>query len=329
MRTYSWARGEPIRDESLFVGCAEVVQDLVQLVDVVAALEEGTCRRGARRECSRRTRRQLEIVSVSPGGWRKSSQGPVELRTGFCVALEAQHDLGGPVPSGSDVLGHVACVLLGVHGETPGQTKIADLELAVGIDEQVTGLQISVQDVGRVDILETAQDLVDEGLEVGVGEGLAGSDNGSQIAFHELCQMVSTECHRAELDDHRTLVEIGLVEVVWAGNVHVIETCDLRPLVRTVASMLSRRWTSYVAVAAEVLQQLDLAQGTLREDLLAEDIGDLLDGHTFAGLVVGGSAVRRISICMSAQVPREDRPTRQCRMRPGPAPLSRCIARRR
>jgi hypothetical protein len=37
-----------------------------------------------------------------------------------------------------------------------------------------------------------------------------------------------------------------------------------------------------------VLQQLDLAQRALGEDLLAEDIGDLLDGYAFAGLVVGG-----------------------------------------
>jgi hypothetical protein len=42
---------------------------------------------------------------------------------------------------------------------------------------------------------------------------------------------------------------------------------------------------------SEVLQELDFAQGTLGQDLLAEDIGDLLDGHALAGLVVGGSAV--------------------------------------
>ena len=109
------------------------------------------------------------------------------VRTGFCVALEAQHDLGGAVPSRSDVLGHVARILLRVHGETPGKTKIADLELAVGVDEQVAGLEVTVEDVGRVDVLEAAQDLVDEGLEVCVGEGLAGADDGGKIALHELC----------------------------------------------------------------------------------------------------------------------------------------------
>jgi len=43
--------------------------------------------------------------------------------------------------------------------------------------------------VGRVDIFQTAKDLVDKGLEMGIGEGLARPDNGSQIAFHELCSV--------------------------------------------------------------------------------------------------------------------------------------------
>lgn len=44
----------------------------------------------------------------------------------------------------------------------------------------------------------------------------------------------------------------------------------------------------YISVAAEVLEQLDLAEGALSQDLLAEDIGHLLDGDTLAGLDVGG-----------------------------------------
>jgi hypothetical protein len=35
-----------------------------------------------------------------------------------------------------------------------------------------------------------------------------------------------------------------------------------------------------------MLQKLDLSQGTLRQNLLAEDIGNLLDGHALVGLVV-------------------------------------------
>lgn len=66
------------------------------------------------------------------------------VRTRFCVALEAQHDLWGSVPSSSDVLSHVSGILLRVHGETSCQTKVTNFELAVGIDEQVTGLEITM-----------------------------------------------------------------------------------------------------------------------------------------------------------------------------------------
>ena len=40
----------------------------------------------------------------------------------------------------------------------------------------------------------------------------------------------------------------------------------------------------------EMLQQFDLSQGALSQDLLAEDVGDLLDGDAFAGLSVLGGA---------------------------------------
>lgn len=43
---------------------------------------------------------------------------------------------------------------------------------------------------------------------------------------------------------------------------------------------------THVAVASEVLQQLDLSQRPLGQDLLAEHIGDLLDGDAFTRLHV-------------------------------------------
>lgn len=45
-------------------------------------------------------------------------------------------------------------------------------------------------------------------------------------------------------------------------------------------------------MASEVLKELDLTQGALGQDLLAEDIGDLLDGDALVALVVDSSAVR-------------------------------------
>ena len=43
-----------------------------------------------------------------------------------------------------------------------------------------------------MDVLEAAQNLVDERLEMGIGQRLAGTDDGCQVAFHELCVNIST-----------------------------------------------------------------------------------------------------------------------------------------
>lgn len=77
------------------------------------------------------------------------------------VVGEAQHDLWGTIPPGGDVLGHEALVS-GSFGRwrlptrrcvSTGQTKVADFELAIGIDEQVTRLKVTVEHVGRVYVL--------------------------------------------------------------------------------------------------------------------------------------------------------------------------------
>jgi hypothetical protein len=113
------------------------------------------------------------------------------ILTGLGVALEAQHNLWRTVPSRSHVFGHISSILLRIDGETSSQTKIANLELAVGVHKQVSGLEIAMEHIGRVDVFQAAQDLVDEGLEVGVGKRLAGSDDSGQIALHQLCEPVS------------------------------------------------------------------------------------------------------------------------------------------
>ena len=47
-----------------------------------------------------------------------------------------------------------------------------------------------------------------------------------------------------------------------------------------------------------MLQELDLAQGALGQDLLAEDIGDLLDGDALVGLVIHCRAVNVLSVAL-------------------------------
>lgn len=146
--------------------------------------------------------------------------------TGLSVALETQHDFGSSVPAGGYIFGHVPRIFLWVHRETSGQTKITNLQLAIGVDEQISRLQVSMKHVRRVNILETAQNLVDEGLEMGIGERLTRPNDGGQVAFHEL--YMPSALYRAWSRAGHTLVEVALVEVVRARNVHIVETCYLQ-----------------------------------------------------------------------------------------------------
>jgi len=92
--------------------------------------------------------------------------------TSFCVALEAQHDLGSSVPTGCHVFGHESNVGLCIVAESARQTKVADFEFTVRVNEQVARLKIAMEDIGGMDIFESTADLVNEVLEVGVCQRL-------------------------------------------------------------------------------------------------------------------------------------------------------------
>lgn len=57
------------------------------------------------------------------------------------------------------------------------QAEVAYLELTVGVNEEISGLQITVDDTRGVNVLHAPQDLVGKVLDVLVGERLAGSDD--------------------------------------------------------------------------------------------------------------------------------------------------------
>jgi hypothetical protein len=64
---------------------------------------------------------------------------------GLGVLLGAKDDLGCSVPAGGDVLGEdMGCVVFD-GGDGAGQAKIGDLDSAVGIEEDVGGLEIWVR----------------------------------------------------------------------------------------------------------------------------------------------------------------------------------------
>ena len=68
----------------------------------------------------------------------------------------------------------------------PGEAKVADLEDAVGVDEEVAGLDITVHDFGRVEVLDPAQQLVEEHLDVVGREVLRRDDDLVQVRLHQL-----------------------------------------------------------------------------------------------------------------------------------------------
>ena len=80
-------------------------------------------------------------------------------------------------------------------------------------------------------------------------------------------------------------------------------------------------------MTSKMLQQLYFPQRSLRQNLLAEDIGDLLDSHTFLSLGVGRRTVTSIRQYISRdRTQHRLKRTRQYRKLLGQAPWSRYIS---
>mmetsp|Transcript_27500 Transcript_27500/g.81494 ORF Transcript_27500/g.81494 Transcript_27500/m.81494 type:complete len:332 (-) Transcript_27500:837-1832(-) len=99
-------------------------------------------------------------------------------------AVEAAAELGGAVPARRHVVRPSARSLTGRC--EPRQTQVAQLELAVGVDEHVFGLDVPVQHAVRVHVRHAAQQLVHDDLVVAGCEVWVGAHDGVQVAVHEL-----------------------------------------------------------------------------------------------------------------------------------------------
>jgi hypothetical protein len=111
--------------------------------------------------------------------------------TGFGVALEGKHNFRGSVPPCGNVFSHVSCIFFRVDAEASRKTEVADFEFAIGVHEQVTGLEIAMQYISAVYVFQPTENLVDEGLEVSIGQRLTRANNGSEITFHEFWRVKS------------------------------------------------------------------------------------------------------------------------------------------
>ena len=66
----------------------------------------------------------------------------------------------------------------------PGQAKVTDLEVTGGVEQEVAGLQVPVEDIGRVNVLEAPHDLVDDKLHLVVCQ-LLDLDDVIQVQVHQ------------------------------------------------------------------------------------------------------------------------------------------------
>ena len=135
----------------------------------------------------------------------------------------------------------------------PREPEVADLQLAVRVGEDVLRLQVAVEDLGRVHILEPAQQLVEEELVVLRREVVVGLDDLVQIRLHQLEDDVDV----AELPRRRRQHDVLDVDDVGV---------------------------------AQQAQQLDLAQDARRVRDVVEHVVDLLDRDPLARRVVDGRA---------------------------------------
>mmetsp|Transcript_10363 Transcript_10363/g.26551 ORF Transcript_10363/g.26551 Transcript_10363/m.26551 type:complete len:245 (+) Transcript_10363:600-1334(+) len=74
-------------------------------------------------------------------------------------------------------------VVLGIGNA--GKSKVADLEVAVAVQENVTWLEVAMDDVGRMDVFEPAENLVREVADVVVGNLLC-LQQSEQVCLHQL-----------------------------------------------------------------------------------------------------------------------------------------------
>ena len=181
--------------KSILRWSSEIVQDLVELINVAEKvsvfhitgiltypyslpLKIGFPRRSsASMHPMDQTSMAVDWISQ-----RVSIRGSVINSGRAHVVGETQHDLGGSVPPGGNVFGHETLVRTALCAGTPTRSvpsrkaEVADFELTVRINQEVTRLEVTMNNVSGVNVLETAKGLINKGLEMSVREWLLRPD---------------------------------------------------------------------------------------------------------------------------------------------------------
>ena len=162
--------------------------------------------------------RQLTILSweewLSTQHLRQNTSHGPDIN-GLSVLLESQHDLRRTVPSRGNILGHETAVVF-LRGGRASKSEIANLQVAVGVQQQVRRLQVAVENVGGVHGLQGTESLVNEVLAVIIGQ-ILGTDNAVHVRLHELLN---------EVDLGEVLVGAWLLDVKDGNDVLVVEVAE-------------------------------------------------------------------------------------------------------
>jgi hypothetical protein len=165
------------------------------------------------------------------------------------IVSKAEHDLRCAIPASGHVFCHESLIASSFGSSStwsvaPGQAKIADLEFTISVDEQISGLQISVKNISGMNILQATEGLINEGLEMGIGEWLTRSNLHYPMSTNPLDDPRKHLRSHGDLppsapptDDIRirlyragwAYIEINFIEIAvrLEHYVHVIQTSDL------------------------------------------------------------------------------------------------------
>ena len=122
--------------------------------------------------------------------------------------MATRHDLWCSIPPSNNVFSNGTPVGTSLSvGTSPRrissyEAEVADFELPVGIDQGVTRLEATMDDVGGVDVLETAKGLMNRRPEMNVGEWLLGSDLGGEHSVTQFSGGRSLGSIRLDHHDH-------------------------------------------------------------------------------------------------------------------------------
>ena len=170
-----------------------------------------------------------------------------------------ENDFRGTVPPCDNVFGECGGGFLVASGES----EVAHFEVAVFVQEQVGGLQVAVDDVGRVDVQTAAQKLVHEVLDVVIRQILPRIDHSVHIRLHQV----------------RYNVDVFVPSWRWR-----LLNIDQRYNVLVVEKLYTYTYT--LGGNDELTEQFDFTHYAFGIDQVFESLGHFLNSHFDFGLVV-------------------------------------------